>query len=306
MPATDNDFSAGFWRLADPKISLASFAGLFLAGCFAARDVGLHPGWFALTVLGVFCVEVAKNASGEIVDFDSGTDQAIRDAERSPFSGGKRVLVDGLLSREQTWSIAAVGFMLAIVIGMVIAVFREGRVITFGLIGLALAWYYHGGSLRLSYRGFGELAVALAYGPLVVLGAYLVQAGHLNGPLIHLSVILGLLVAAFLWLNEYPDARADRAAGKRTLVVQLGEERAALVYVVLVTSAYLWLGLLVFAESGSRYVWPGLLGILPAAFSAWRLMNYGGAVDRLVPAQAASLGSFVLMAVGAGTGYLLL
>ena len=143
MPPTDNDFSAGFWRLADPKISLASFAGLFLAGCFAARDVGLHPGWFALTVLGVFCVEVAKNASGEIVDFDSGTDQAIRDAERSPFSGGKRVLVDGLLSREQTWSIAAVGFMLAIVIGMVIVGFREGRVITFGLIGLTLAWMDH-------------------------------------------------------------------------------------------------------------------------------------------------------------------
>ena len=306
MPAPDKNFADGFWRLADPKISMASFAGLFLAGCFAARDVGLHMGWFALTVLGVFCVEVAKNASGEIIDYDSGTDLAIRDSERSPFSGGKRVLVEGLLTRDQTWSIAAVGFMLAIVIGLTIVVFREARVLSFGLLGMALAWYYHGGSLRLSYRGLGELAVALAYGPVVVLGAYLVQAGQLNSSLIHLSGILGLLVAAFLWINEFPDARADRSAGKLNLVVRLGTERAALAYVVLLTSAYLWLILLLVTEPASRSAWPGLLGIVPAAYSAWRLQESPSDVAALVPAQAAALRSFVLMAAGTGLGYLLL
>ena len=299
-------FWQGFWRLADPKISLASFAGLFLAGCFAARDVGLHLGWFAITVLGVFCVEVAKNASGEIVDYDSGTDLAIRESERSPFSGGKRVLVDGLLSREQTWSIAVVGFMLAIVIGLAIVVLREARILSFGLIGMALAWYYHGGSLRLSYRGLGELAVALAYGPIVVLGAYLVQAGELNSTLMHLSAILGLLVAAFLWINEFPDARADLSAGKLNLVVRLGTERAALVYVVLLASAYLWLFLLLVTEPASRSAWPGLLGIVPAAYSAWRMQESASDIAALVPAQAAALRSFLLMAFGAGLGYLLL
>ena len=57
-------FWQGFWRLADPKISLASFAGILLGACMAAADHGLAWGWLALTVLGVFCVEVAKNASG--------------------------------------------------------------------------------------------------------------------------------------------------------------------------------------------------------------------------------------------------
>ena len=94
----NSPFWRGFWRLADPKISLASFAGMFLAACMAAADLGLAWGWLLLTVLGVFCVEVAKNASGELVDYDSGTDLAVADADRSPFSGGKRVMVDGLLS----------------------------------------------------------------------------------------------------------------------------------------------------------------------------------------------------------------
>lgn len=301
-----NDLRAGIWRLADPKISLASFAGMFLAACFAAVDVGLHLGWLGLTVLGVFCVEVAKNASGEVIDFDSGTDLAVREDERSPFSGGKRVLVDGLLTRRQTWAIAAIGFGAAIGIGLLIVGLRDSRVLLFGLPGMALAWYYHGGSLRLAYRGWGEIAVALAYGPLVVLGTYFVQAGYLNATLIHLSMILGLLVAAFLWINEFPDFRADLSAGKRNLVVRLGRERAALVYVVLVASAYGWLALLVLWEPHGRFVWPGLAGAVPAAFAALRLQAADDDVGRLAPAQAATLLSFLLMAAGAGLGYVLL
>ena len=97
-------FWSGLWRLADPKISLASFASLFLGTCAAARDGGISWGWLAITVLGIFAIEVAKNASGEI--FDLGTDGAVEPEDRSPFSGGKRVLVDHLLTRNQTIGIS--------------------------------------------------------------------------------------------------------------------------------------------------------------------------------------------------------
>jgi 1,4-dihydroxy-2-naphthoate octaprenyltransferase len=258
-----------------------------------------------MTVLGVFCVEVAKNASGEVVDYDSGTDLAVTEADRSPFSGGKRVMVDGLLSRRQTWAIAAAFYGAAIGVGLTIAVRVEPRVLAFGLVGMALAWYYHGGSVRLSYRGLGELAVAIAYGPLVVCGAYLVQRGHLYAPLIHAAIALGLLVAAFLWINEFPDYRADRAAGKGTAVVRLGSERAMVGYVALLTGGYLWLVLtLVYYPPARGFAW-GLVGVLPAAFSAWRLLQSGGVTARIVPAQAACLLSFLSMAVGSGLGYLL-
>ena len=55
---------AGFWRLADPKISLASMASIFLGVAVARHDGLLSPGWLLLTVFGIFCIEVAKNASG--------------------------------------------------------------------------------------------------------------------------------------------------------------------------------------------------------------------------------------------------
>ncbi len=53
------DLAAGIWRLADPKITLASMASLFLGTCAAARDGPLSGGWLALTVLGIFVLEVA-------------------------------------------------------------------------------------------------------------------------------------------------------------------------------------------------------------------------------------------------------
>ena len=89
LPQQRGDFFAGFWRLADPKISLASMASMLLGACAAALDGPLAPGWLALTVAGIFFLEVAKNASGEVVDWDSGTDQAVAPEDRSPFSGGK-------------------------------------------------------------------------------------------------------------------------------------------------------------------------------------------------------------------------
>lgn len=299
-------FQQGVWRLADPKISLASFAGMFLAGCFAAADGSLHVGWLLLTVLGIFCVEVGKNASGEVVDFDSGTDLAVQPQDRSPFSGGKRVLVDGLLSRRQTWAVATGFFLAAIACGLAIVLLRESRVLPLGVAGLALAWFYHGGRLRLAYRGLGELAVALAYGPLVVCGTYLVQAGGVTPALLHAACVLGLLVAAFLWINQFPDYAADKSAGKRNLVVRLGRPAAWRAYAVILFTAYGWLLLASLSFDAARGMAFGLIGAAPAMFSIWQLRRAGTVTAAMVPAQAACLLSFVLMATGAGLGYLLL
>lgn len=273
-----------------------------MAACFAAAEGELHVGWLALTTLGVFCVEVAKNAYGELVDFDSGTDQAVTAENRSPFSGGKRVLVDALLTRAQTKNIAATFFIAAISVGITISIIRDFRVLGIGVIGMALAWSYHGAPLKLAYRGLGELAVAIAYGPLVVCGTYFVQTGHLTAPLAHTSIALGLLITAFLWINEFPDYDADRSAGKNNLVVQLGLETSVFVYAVLLATGYIWLALCAYHYDIHGILW-GSVGAIPAVLSAWRLLASNGVTQKIIPAQVACLLSFVLMACGTGVGY---
>ena len=303
---SSSSFSQGFWRLADPKISLASFAGLWLGGAAAAREGPLAWGWLALTVLGIFALEVAKNASGEVFDLDSGTDLAILPDDRSPFSGGKRVLVDGLLSRRQTWGIAAGGYLLAITCGLLIALYREPGVLWIGMAGVALAFFYHAPPFRLSYRGWGELAVAIAYGPLVVTGTFLVQRGMVTPWLTGVSAVLGLLVAGFLLLNEYPDRRADAAAGKRTLVVRLGPSRAAALFLTLVLMAGTAIIILPVAAGAPRGVWAGLLALLPASRAIRRLADSGGITAQIIPAQAGALMTFLTYAGAVGLGLLLI
>ena len=295
------DLRAGVWRLADPKITLASAASLLLGTALAARHGQLAWGWLLLTLVGIFCVEAAKNASGEIFDWDSGDDQGVAEADRSPFSGGKRVLVDGLMTRRQTAWVALAFYVAGSAAGLAIVIWREPAVLWVGLAGVALAFFYHAPPFKLAYRGLGEVAVALTYGPLIAGGTYLVQRHALGADVIYVSIPLGLLIGAFLLINEFPDARADAAAGKRTLVVRLGRRRAARLFTWTIVAAFV-LVLLAPAFGLPVGVWLGVAGALPALAAAGRLRRYRHDTQELVPAQGWALMAFVVASLGMSVG----
>jgi 1,4-dihydroxy-2-naphthoate octaprenyltransferase len=297
-------FARGFWRLADPKISLASAASMLLGASLAAAAGPISVGWLVATLLGVFAVEVAKNASGEVFDWDSGTDLRIRPEDQSPFSGGKRVLVDSLLTRAETWGIALGGYLAAVAAGLAIVAWREPGVLWLGVAGLAGAFFYHAPPLRLCYRGLGELAVGLCYGPLICSGTYLVQRGTVPVGVVLASLPLGILIAAFLWINEFPDYSADALSGKRTLVVRLGRPAAARGFAALGIVAGLALAGLPAAGLPSG-VWLGGVAALRFVPAARILLAHPEETARIVPAQAMTLQSFLLYALGASVGILL-
>ena len=290
----------GVWRLADPKITLASVASMLLGAALAFVDGHIEWGWLALTVFGIFCIEAAKNASGEIFDWDSGDDAAVAAEDRSPFSGGKRVLVEHLLSRRQTWGVAFAGYALGAAAGLAIAYFREPGVLWVGVIGVAVAYFYHAPPLKLSYRGLGELAVSIIYGPLICVGTYLVQRRHLPAYVVLAALPIGLAVGAFLFINEFPDLRADGAAGKRTLVVRLGAARAAKWFALIVGVPYLLLALLPLAGLPPG-VWLGALGAPFAIRAAWRV-RAAHSTREIIPAQGWTLLSFLLLSAGISLG----
>lgn len=303
--STDNKKTwQGLWRLADPKISLTSAASMYLGVAVAATDHQLHWGWLAVTALAFFCMEVAKNAWGDIIDYDSGTDRLVAPQDQTDFSGGKRVLVDNLLTRRQNWLIAAAFTGAGLLAGLAIVLWREPMALWIGLLGLVLGWSYHGPPLKLAYHGLGELDVVLVYGPLIALATYLIQAHQLSLALLWLSLPLGLFIAAFLWVNEFPDYDADRKAGKRNLVVRLGRPAAsrmlALIYMAgfIMTAALPWLGV----SSGA---WFGLLAALPAGAASRFVWREPARFHRRAPAQPAALIAFIVYSAAAGTGVLL-
>jgi len=299
-----NRFWTGFWRLADPKISLTSVASIYIGAAVAISESAFSSVWLAVLLVAFFAIEVAKNAWGDVIDYDSGTDQAVAPEDRTAFSGGKRVLVDNLLTRRQTWAMAAGFTLVGLAAGAAIVFLREPAAFWIGVAGFVLGWSYHGPPLKLAYRGLGELDVVACYGPLIALSTYLVLAHELSWEVFWLSVPLGLIIAAFLWINEFPDFLADRAHGKRNLVVRLGRRRASRILPWIYVAAFAVLSALPLAGL-SGMVLLGWLAAAPAAYASYQVWRAPETFHRDVPAQPAALIAFLVYSAGTGSGVLL-
>ena len=298
-------FRVGFWRLADPKISITSAASMSIGGALAARDGSFSLAWFLMMGLAMFCMEVAKNAWGDVYDYDSGTDLAVKPEDRTDFSGGKRVLVDNILTRNQTWAIALLFGGVGLVLGAVIVFLREPSLFWLGTLALVLGWSYHGPPLQLAYRAFGELDVVLIYGPLIALATYALLTHHYHADVIWASLPLGLFTAAFLWVNEFPDYEADRSVGKNNLVVQLGKYRASRLLPLIYLVALMLLVLAVATGALHSFALLGFAGAVPASVAAWWTWQDPETFYRHRPVQPLALLAFVLLSAGITTGIVL-
>jgi len=297
-------FREGVWRIVDPKITLASVASMVLGAALAAHDGPMDWGWFVVCVLGIFGIEAGKNAAGEVVDWQSGADAGVAPEDRSPFSGGKRVLVDRLLTPEHTMVLAWIGFGVGVAAGVAILALREPQILWVGVAGIALAWAYHGWPVRLSYRGLGELAVVVVYGPLIAGGTYLVQRGHWPAYVTWAAVPLGLLIGAFLWINEFPDFAADLAAGKQTLVTRMGRRPAAVAFLAFELAGFAALAALPQLGVPAGIEW-GLAGLPLGLAAAVLLLRHPDLTPSIIPAQALTLAAFLAAAAGSAAGILL-
>ena len=158
----------------------------------------------------------------------------------SRWSGGSRVLADGLLPPRAALIVAIGMALVALAATAVLALVFRQPVWPIGLLlaALFLAWEYSAPPLRLNARGWGELAAALIVPVLTPLTGYALLAGR-PGALPLLAVWpLACHQAAMILVINCPDAPSDRAAGKMTLVARLGERRAARFYPLLPALAY--------------------------------------------------------------------
>lgn len=203
-------------------VLVGSAAGFTASGTF---DVGR----FVLAVMGMVLLHAGANVANDYFDHLSGNDPANRNV--TPFSGGSRVIQEGLLSPRSVLTGALCLLAAGTVCGIVLAVLmRSLLILALGIVGLFFGYFYTATPLRLGYRGIGELIVGLCFGVLPVSGAFAVQTARLEPWVLAPGALVAILIFLVLLANEFPDERADRAVGKRTLVVLLGQRRAAWVY----------------------------------------------------------------------------
>lgn len=266
-PAERARHKAGAWlrglRLQFYPMTWVAYAVGALAAAPSGGVFGKPTFW--LGYLCLFLLEVATVLINEVVDL--GTDRANR--FYSTFTGGSRVLVEGRLSLGEvkagilvalsglaggtTWLLAVTPATPAAVIAVLAAL-------------AVLAIGYTAPPLMLSYRGLGELDVAVTHSILVMLCGVVFLGGDWRDPLpwlLSLPLLLGILPS--ITLSGIPDLEADAGVGKRTLAVRLGRRGA------------LWVALAgTLLAAACALAWQAL-GLAAGAFSgiAWVVVPHG-------------------------------
>ncbi len=264
----------------------ASAVPVLLGTAIAGAGTGrIHWGYFALTLIAAVLLHAGANVINDYFDHVSGNDEVNTEFVR-PFSGGSRVIQLGLLTPLEVLVGGLLLFFLAILIGLYLTWARGALILALGAVGLVSGMFYTGRPFNWVSRGIGEILVGLNFGVLMTLGAYYVQTRTLSWTPIMAAIPIALLIAAVLWINEFPDYAADRAVGKKTLVVRLGRPKAAVVYGLLMVCAHLVLLTEVVAGALPPVVLLGFV-TLPLSLRAiqYTRRHYASSFD-LAPANA--------------------
>jgi 1,4-dihydroxy-2-naphthoate octaprenyltransferase len=220
----------------------ATIVPVVLGIAIAARQVSFDLLTAVLTVIGAAFVQLGLNVANDVFDSALGADDA--NVTPTQFSGGSRVIQYGLVSFRQMAGLATAFYVLAGVIGLVLLGLRGSTaLLVIGVSGFVVSLGYTAPPLKFVYRGLGEIAVAIGFGPLMLLGAYVVQTrGALSWEPFVASLPVALLVALILYVNEIPDRRGDARAGKGTLPVRFSKAAVIGGYRGAAIAAYMILG----------------------------------------------------------------
>lgn len=204
----------------------------------AAANGYFHPLTAFLTVIGAAAVHLGLNVANDVFDTRLGADDA--NVNPTQYSGGSRVIQYGLVSLGGMQRMSLVFYAVAMIIGLVLLALRpSAALLAIGISGIILSVGYTAPPLKLVYRGLGEITTAIGFGPLMLLGAYVVQSGGSIEPAaVVASLPVAILVALILYVNEVPDRPGDARAGKRTLVVRLPQRTVITIYDVAAAAAF--------------------------------------------------------------------
>ncbi len=216
----------------------ATFVPVLLGLAVAARTGFFDPLTAVITLLAASAVHLGLNVANDVFDTLLGAD----DANPTPtkFSGGSRVLQNALVTIREMSMLAVGCYAAAVVLGLLLVLLRGSpALLVISALGLFISVAYTMPPFKLVYRGLGEIAAAIGFGPVMLLGAYTVQSrGSISLEAFLASLPAALLVALILFVNEIPDRAGDAKAGKRTLPVRWSRKTVIRVFDMAVVASF--------------------------------------------------------------------
>lgn len=249
------------WFLAArPKTLSAALVPVVVAAALAWAEGCFRPVPVVLCLLFAALMQVAANFINDLLDFRKGTDREDR-------LGPERACAQGWVTPAAMRRAIAAVLVLACLAGCFLLFYGGWWLVLVGAACVVFAFLY---TTLLSYCGLGDVLVWLFFGFVPVLGTYYVQAGTLSPSAWWLAAACGLVIDTLLVVNNYRDRDTDRATGKRTLIVALGEPFGRWFYFAQGVAGYVCAAL----SALDGHTWVALLPlfyVLPH-FLTWRKM----------------------------------
>ena len=215
--------SASQWLQGARPRTLGAAIAPVLVGT-AAGTFGQHLHWwrFAGAMTVSLALQVGVNYANDYSDGVRGTDANRR--------GPMRLTASGVAQPAAVKRAATLAFGFAGAVGFWLSLAVDWKLLIMGAFCLAAGILYTGGPKPLGYIGLGELMVLLCFGFAATAGSAYVQSRHVNGTAWVACLAVGLPAVAILLCNNIRDIPTDRVAGKKTLAVRIGDQRARWLY----------------------------------------------------------------------------
>lgn len=223
--------SAKAWFLAARPKTLTGAAVPVMIGISAAvamygSSVRVVPA--VLCMLFALVMQIDANFVNDYFDFMKGTDDEQR-------LGPKRACAQGWITAAAMRSGLLYTTILACAVGLPLVYFGGWEMILVGFACVVFCFLY---TISFSYIGLGDVLVLVFFGLVPVCMAYWLVAPptplmSIPWPVIVLSIACGLIIDTLLVVNNYRDIDNDRRAGKRTLIVRIGERGGLILYLLL-------------------------------------------------------------------------
>jgi 1,4-dihydroxy-2-naphthoate octaprenyltransferase len=227
-----------WWKAFRFHYTSASFMPGILGAMIAwTTDGQFHPGLFLLVMLGLILNHMALNMTDDYYDFRHLVDVFAAE-EGNPYAGGSRTLSDGLIQPTSMRRVFSTFYIIAIGIGLYLGIAKGPFVLFLLVFGFFCAFFYTAPPIRFGYRGLGEIAQLLCFGPAIGLGAYYVQAQRISWEAFWGTLPFGIMLFSMITINEIPDYFEDRKGGKLNLVARFGRETGVWLFIVSLLSAY--------------------------------------------------------------------
>lgn len=216
LPAQARQPAWKIWVKTSRPFSLTATISPILVGTAIAGYEGtFHIATFLITLFSCLFLQIGTNYFNEYFDYRYGLDHA-------GSLGASTVIFRNEMTAAQVFGGGIACFVLAALLGIALMFIVGPAILLFGVVGMAIAYFYSARPFKFASRGLGDILVYIAMGFLMTWGAYYVQIPHWSWRAFAASVPVGFLVTAILNMNNVRDYQDDLAVNKRTLPVRFG------------------------------------------------------------------------------------